>query len=253
MNHRPRRRQLSVILAVTLAVTAAFGYAFVNYRHSGSARAPGQAGGRGPASAAGTPEPAAPRPSSTPATSTPRAPATAEAVLYLLTELLPAGTTSGFATFANRDLLVAEVRYTRGNATNAVRAVVTVTPPSAVPSEGPSCNATKPADCAVLPNYATIRLSRGADCHQAMLARVDHTDHTEVIVELDNCPHITRPAASTPHPAPEANTLSAAEIQLIAADDQWGRTMPAEFIRGGRARFATAPKVRNPLRPRSVP
>jgi hypothetical protein len=163
-------------------------------------------------------------------------------MLQLLVQLLPPGTTSAYATFSGRDELIADLRYRRDGTTNGVRAVLTPDAPAA-PDDDASCGEpvpVRPICRTVLPNGATARLGPGPDCSQAQIAEVDQDDGSRVRVEVSSC----RGPGDDPRTA-----LSPGEVLLIAADDQWGRTMPAELVRAGRARFTDAPRIRNPFTP----
>lgn len=166
----------------------------------------------------------------------PKSPATAATVVYRLTQLLPAGRTSGDAA-ASDGSVFGQIYLDRGHGPGMLRLDVYRTPAGEPRTCHPSNSGDLSTQCVTLPNGGRADITRIADnCIQSLVVDVDHGDGTGVQLNVGTC--LAWNGRTNP-PGPEA--LTEDEAIRIAADPSWGVTMDSSLVAAGASAFPHLP------------
>lgn len=164
----------------------------------------------------------------------PKSPTTAAAIVYRLTQLLPAGRTSGYAGSGS---LFGQIFLDRGQGTGMLRLDISkdtrIVPPKCIASSSPDIS----QECRTLPNGAHVTIIRiPGNCIQSLVVDVDHGDGVGVQLNVATC------LAWNGHENPPGvEALTEAEAIQIAADPSWGVTMDSALVATGAQRFPHLP------------
>jgi len=150
----------------------------------------------------------------------PRVPATSAGVLELLTRLMPAGATSGFAR-ASDDPLHVQLMIDRGQGKAMVRA-------SIFHSSSGCSSSCRPAGGGAFASVGEIP----DNCIQRWRVTVYHANGDAIAFDLSSCLEWN---GTTNPPSPRA--LSDAEAIAIGANAGFGMTMPADLVAAGAQHF----------------
>ena len=171
-------------------------------------------------------------------------PTTPEAMLELLTQLLPSVRVGSVAGYSDDADILVDADIVRGRAQNRLRVVLRPDVPADQRPARPCGPSNDGVRCSVLPNGAILRLDEGDTCRQRYVSEMERRDGTRVRVELAACGR-----ADNGEPTRATAALTPDEFQLIAVDDQWARRMRPELRDAGRRHFPDLPAVRDPDEP----
>jgi hypothetical protein len=148
----------------------------------------------------------------------PKSPATPAAIVYRLTQLLPAGTTSGYGRASDGELF-GQIYLDRGHGPGMVRLTISA---DGQDDQG-GC---APTPKCTTPRNGTVTVTRIPDnCIQSLLVSVAHANGVVVEVLVSTC--LAWNGKTNP-PGPEA--LTEQEAEQIAADPSWGTSMSSSLV-----------------------
>jgi hypothetical protein len=167
----------------------------------------------------------------------PKARTTAAAVLDELLRLLPAGATSDYAIYRDRNQTGAQVDLDGARGLGMIRIFLyrDKTPPSCTPYALSNISQI----CSMLPGGAPVTTTRiPGNCIERISIVIGHGHDTGVQIDVASClawNGQTNPAAHL--------AITAAQARKIAANPAWGaRRMDAAVVKDGARRFADLPE-----------
>ena len=165
-----------------------------------------------------------------------KSPATAATVVYRLTQLLPAGQTSGYAA-ASDNSEFGQIYLDRGHGTGMLRLDVYQKQPGQKQACEPSSSSDIQTACRKLPDGSTVTITRIPDnCIQSLVVNVDHADGVGVQLNVGTC------LAWNGHENPAGvEALTQDEAIRIADDPSWGVTMDSATVAAGAQEFPHLP------------
>ncbi|HEY3751037.1 MAG TPA: hypothetical protein VGL80_17755 [Pseudonocardiaceae bacterium] len=151
----------------------------------------------------------------------PTLPATAAAIVYRLTQLLPAGTTSGYGR-ASDGSLFGQIDLDRGHGSGMLRLNISNRIDSAKTAQS---------------DRPTVTVTRiPGNCIQSLVVNVVRSDGVDVQLNVATC-LAWNGHANPPGPAP----LTEQEAIKIATDPSWGTRMDAGLVTAAAQRFPNLP------------
>ncbi|WBB98588.1 hypothetical protein O7553_06630 [Solwaraspora sp. WMMA2059] len=164
------------------------------------------------------------------------APATAAGAVELLTRLLPAGRTSGYAKVdpaGSAGAVAVQLQLDRGDGPLLIRFSVS---PDQLSEEALAAGCAAGQICYPLAGGGTVIFDDGAGtCLGGRSVRYHRADGTLIRLDLARCGG--GPARSTPLPT----ALTGQETLAVVLDPRWGTRLPADLVREGDVRFGELP------------
>jgi hypothetical protein len=166
----------------------------------------------------------------------PKSPATAATIIYRLKQLLPAGSTSGYAGAGGA---FGQLYLDRGQGPGMLR--MDVAAGAAGNGARYQCTAASKGDvtteCLTLPGGARATVTRISDnCIQSMVIDVDHGNGADVQLNVGTC--LAWNGKTNP---PGPSVLTENEALAIAADPSWGRNMDSGLVAAAQQAFPHLP------------
>jgi len=182
-------------------------------------------------------------------------PATPEALLELLTSLLPQGTVSGHAGRVDRDWIAARVYLNQNIVQISVARRLSPSPPfcvSAPPRSDPTLGSTPRPDASELPPELAApgicdlradgsyiqRFEEPDNCAERTGFDVHRPDGVSVRIVTGGCP-----TPGGPEEVPGEVGLPASTAVAIVSDSRWAPTMPADLVTAGVIHFPDLPDI----------